>query len=158
MENYDDELLPENFEQIARAYSKTLKNKGFVFVRLEEEEFNLLLSEVFVLICKMQACLKRLKGQLDSRVLDEKLKTSRHMLEEKFGQKNPHEFVCVEDENMAFLSLVAIENTLIIKLMLLSVKSGELELCNHIITAISGVFAESFSCEGFKVKAHREDL
>ena len=52
MENYDDELLPENFEQIAKAYSKTLKNKGFVFVRLEEEEFNLLLCEVFVLIAK----------------------------------------------------------------------------------------------------------
>ena len=151
MENYDDELLPENFEQIAKAYSKTLKNKGFVFVRLEEEEFNLLLSEIFVLIAKMQACLKKLDGRVDSRVLAEKLRAGKSMLEEKFGQKNPHKFVCVEDENMAFLSLVAIENTLIIKLMLLSVKSGELELCNQIITSISGVFAESFSCEGFKV-------
>lgn len=152
MENYNDELLPENFEQIAKAYSKTLKNKGFVFVRLEEEEFNLLLCEVFVLIDKMHACLKRLKSQLDSHFLNEKLTASRKMLEEKFGQKNPHKFVCVEDESMSFLSLVAIENTLILKLMLLSVKSGELELCNHIITAISGVFAESFSTEGFRLE------
>lgn len=155
MENYDDELLPENFEQIAKAYSKTLKNKGFVFVRLEEEEFNLLLCETFVLISKMQACLKKLDGFVDSHVLAEKLHTSKKMLEEKFGQKNPHKFACVEDENMAFLSLVAIENTLIIKLMLLSVKSGELELCNQIITSISSVFAESFSCEGFKVLAEK---
>ncbi len=151
MENYDDELLPENFEQIAKAYSKSLKNKGFVFVRLEEEEFNLLLCEIFVLLAKMQACLKKLDGKVDSRVLAQRLRTSKSMLEEKFGQKNPHKFVCVEDENMAFLSLVAIENTLVLKLMLLSVKSGELELCNQIITAISSVFAESFSCEGFKV-------
>lgn len=152
MERYNDELLPENFEKIAKAYSQTLKNKGFVFVRLEEEEFNLLLCEIFVLISKMEACLKRLKHHIDAKILKEKLNSAHQLLEEKFGNKNPHEFICVEDENMAFLSLVAIENTLIIKLMLLSVKSGELELCNQIITSISGVFAESFSCEGFKVK------
>ena len=33
MENiYDDELMPENFEEIAKAYSQSLKKKGFVFV------------------------------------------------------------------------------------------------------------------------------
>ncbi len=152
MEKYDDELLPESFEQIAKAYSKTLKDKGFVFVRLEEEEFNLLLCEIFVLISKMQACLKKLSRSMDSHVLAEKLRTAKAMLQDKFGQKATHKFVCVEDESGAFLSLVAIENTLIIKLMLLSVKSGELEVCNHAITAISSVFAESFSCEGFRVK------
>ena len=36
MENiYNDELLPEDFEAVARAYSASLKNKGFIFVRLE---------------------------------------------------------------------------------------------------------------------------
>lgn len=148
---YDDELMPDNFEQMAKAYSKSLKNKGFVFVRLEEEEFHLLLSEVFVIISKMQACLNRLKSLLDARVLQEKLCHAKSQLEEKFGAKHSYNFVCIEDENMAFLSLVALENLLIIKLMLLSVKSGELELCNSITTAITGVFAESFPCEGFKV-------
>ena len=53
---------------------------------------------------------------------------------------------------MTFLTLVALENLLIIKLMFLSVKSGELEVCNEVITSVSGVFAESFPCEGFVVE------
>ncbi len=152
MENlYDDELLPENFEQIAKAYSKSLKNKGFVFIRLEEEEFYLLLSEIYVIFAKMKACLFRLKGHLDAKLLNEKIECSIQSLKEKFGNKKTHKFVCIEDENQAFLTLVSLENMLIIKLMLLSIKSGELEVCNNIITAISGVFAESFSCEGFRI-------
>lgn len=151
MENYNDELLPQNFEEIARAYSKTLKNKGFVFVRLEEEEFNLLLSEIFVLIAKMQACLKKLRHRLSAEELEEKLKNAKTGLEQRFGRSSAHAFEYVQDENCAFLTLVAIENTIVIKLMLLSVKSGELELCNQIITSISGVFAECYSTDGFKV-------
>ena len=35
MENiYDDELMPENFEEIAKAYSQSLKKKGFVSTAL----------------------------------------------------------------------------------------------------------------------------
>lgn len=153
MENiYDDELMPSNFEQIAKAYSKSLKNKGFVFVKLEEEEFNLLIGEIFVLIEKMLACLEILDKYLDSSILREKLIASENILAEKFEKKKPHKFLCVENANNSFLSLIAIENMLIIKLMLLSIKSGELEICNDIITDIAGVFAESFSCEGFTLK------
>lgn len=149
---YDDELMPENFEQIAKAYSQSLKNKGFIFIRLEEEEFNLLLSEICVLLNKMLSCLETLKSFLDSSSLQKKINQSLCQLNEKFDIKNPHKFVCVENPNNAFLSLVAIENTLIIKLMLLSVKSGEIELCNEIIANIAGVFSASFSCEGFILK------
>lgn len=151
MERYNDELMPENFEQIAKAYSKMLKNKGFVFVRLEEEEFSLLLSEILIILEKMLACLKRLESFFDSKKLQQKIDFSKKHLEDKFGNKNPHKFVCVENEDLSFLSLIALENTLILKLMILSVKSGEFELCNNIITAISSVFAESFSTEGFKI-------
>ena len=153
MENiYDDELMPSNFEQIAKAYSKSLKNKGFVFVKLEEEEFNLLVGEVFVLIEKMLACLENLDKHLDSAILKEKLVSSEISLAEKFDKKKPHKFNCVENANNSFLSLISIENMLILKLMLLSIKSGELELCNNIITDIASVFADSFSCEGFSLK------
>lgn len=152
MENiYDDEMMPNDFEQIAKAYSKSLKNKGFIFIRLEEEEFNLLVNEILILLAKMQACLKCLENHIESKILRERISHAEEILLEKFDKKKPHKFECVEDENETFLSLVSIENTLIIKLMLLSIKSGELELCNTIITSISSVFAESFSCEGFVV-------
>lgn len=153
MENiYDDELLPSDFEQIAKAYSKSLKNKGFVFVRLEEEEFNLLVGEVLVLMEKMLACLEKLNQHLDSTTLKEKIIHSENLLTEKFDKKKPHSFACVENENNSFLSLISLENLLVIKLMLLSVKSGELEICNSIITEIASIFSESFSCEGFVLK------
>lgn len=150
MENfYDDALLPDNFEQIAKAYSKALKNKGFVFVRLEEEEFHLLLGEIFVLLGKMQACLWRMKKVLDGRKLLDALEEAKHLLSQKFGKTKTDKFRCLETENAAFLALVSLENLLVIKLMLLSVKSGELELCNNIITSVAGIFAESFSTQGF---------
>lgn len=148
---YNDELMPDDFEQIAHAYSKTLKDKGFVFVSLEEEEFELLLSEIHVIIAKMHACLVRLKKTFDCKTLHDRLTHANEQLESKFGKKRPHKFTCVENENMAFLSLIALSSTLSIKLMLLSVKSGEIELCNQIGVSILSVFAESFSCEGFKV-------
>ena len=146
---YNDELLPENFEKIARAYSKSLKDKGFVFVKLQDEEFSLLVGEIMVLIAKMKACLTKLSKHLDSNKLKSRLDEYEDVLQKKFLNKKPHTFRCVENENSAFLSLVSIENILVLKLMSLSVKSGELELCNDIIAGIVGVFAESFSTVGF---------
>lgn len=149
MENiYDDELLPENFEQMAKAYSKSLKNKGFVFIRLEEEEYNLLVGEIFVLLAKMLACLDHLQNEINSDKLRCALEDAQAALCKKFNKK-PYKFRCMEDKNTTFLSLISLENMLIIKLMLLAIKSGELELCNHIITSVTGIFAESFSIEGF---------
>ena len=153
MENiYDDELMPENFEQIAKAYSKSLKKKGFIFIRLDEEEFNLLLGEIYVLIGKMKACLEHLRSHIDGKELKLKLIDAEIALTEKFEHKKPHKFKCVEDKNTTFLSLISLENMLILKLMLLSIKSGELELCNKIITSIAAIFAESFALEGFVVE------
>lgn len=150
---YNDELLPEDFEAVARAYSASLKNKGFIFVRLEEEEYNLLIGEIFVLLAKMKACLERLQNCLESDRLLCRLENAEETLRERFANKKPHKFVCVEDENNTFLSLVSIENMLIIKLMFLATKSGELELCNEITISITSIFAESFSCEGFIVES-----
>lgn len=152
MENlYNDELMPQDFEEIARAYSKHLKKKGFVFIRLEEEEFSLLVDEVLVLLAKMKACLIRLKKQLSSEKLMTRLDSFEERASEKFDNKKPHSFKCVENENQAFLSLVSIENMLIIKLLSLSLKSGEIELCNEIIVGITSIFAESFDIQGFCV-------
>ncbi len=153
MENvYDDELMPENFEQIAKAYSKSMKKKGFIFISLDEEEFNLLLGEVYVIIGKMKACLEHLHSHIDSKELKCKLIDAEIALTEKFEHKKPHKFRCIEDKNTTFLSLISLENMLILKLMLLSVKSSELELCNKIITSMTAIFADSFSLEGFRVE------
>ena len=152
MENlYNDELMPNDFEEMAKAYSKNLKKKGFVFIRLEEEEFSLLVDAVLVLLAKMKASLIRHKNRLKSDKLMNRLEGFEEKLLQKFENKKPHNFKCVENENQAFLGFVSIENMLIIKLLSLSVKSGEIELCNEIIVGITSVFAESFDTQGFCV-------
>lgn len=149
---YNDELMPEDFQQIATAYSKSLKDKGFVFVSLKEEEFRFLVNEVYVILAKMQACLKRMKDFADTHVLQDKICDAQDLLRAKFGGKDSHKFVYTGSADKGFLALVSLENLLLIKLILLAFKSEELELCNQISISIASVFAESFSCEGFDVK------
>ena len=145
---YNDELLPEDFEEMAKAYSANLKNKGFVFVKLFEEEKSLLIGEILVLFAKMKACLHKLQKSIDGKKLFLALQNYEEKICEKF-KKNPHNFVCVENENNAFLSLISAENMLLSKLFFLSCRTDENEFFYEIIFSISAIFSESFSLEGF---------
>ncbi len=152
MENYDDERLADDYENMARAYSKSMKNKGFIFIKLEEEEFSLLLDEILLIFSKIWAAFERLKNLIDCEVL--KKMTSQNIIdfEEKFGIKRKSEFKNIENPTNCFLSLISLENMLTLKLMILSVKSGELEFCQDIITKRTKIYATSFSLEGFVLK------
>ena len=152
MEKYDDEKLLENYEMMARAYSKSLKNKGFVFVRLEEEEFSLLVDEIMVIFCKILASLERLKNSMYCDELKDLTKMNISSFKEKFHTSCCHNFKSVQSPSDCFLTLVALENMLTLKLMILSVKSGELEFCHEIITKRTHVFANSFSTDGFIIE------
>lgn len=149
MEKYNDERMPENFEQMARAYSKSLKNKGFVFIKLEDEEYSLLLDEVAILFCKILAVIDKLKTHFNCEKLKELTIKNQQEFKRKF--KHCHDFCykCVENIDLAFLSLISLENMLTLKLMILAVKSGELEFCHGIITSRTHLYANSFSTEGF---------
>lgn len=148
-EKYNDFLLPEDFEVVAKEYSKKLKNKGFVFIKLQEEEFGFLINEILVLFEKMKACLKRLNLRFDSQKLHSKIDFCQNEICGKYGKIKPHKLKCVASESEAFLSLVSCQNTLTIKSLSLSNKSGDLEFWQNIVFSISKIFAESFLCEGF---------
>ena len=111
-QEYNDSLMPSDFEQMAKAYSKHLKDKGFVFVRLEEEEFNLLLAEIFVLLSKVEACLKRLENQLEDERLETSVCNAKERLQERFGTKKKHSFECVANEKNEFVSKKRRDRTL----------------------------------------------
>ena len=149
MENYDDEKLLENYEAMAKAYSKALKNKGFVFIRLEEEEFSLLVDEIMVIFCKIMASLDRLKDNMYCEEMKDLTMMNINSFREKFHANCCHKFKSVQSSSDCFLTLVALENMLTLKLMILSVKSGELEFCHEIITKRTHIFANSFSIDGF---------
>ena len=147
--SFNDFLLPENFEVMAKEYSKSLKNKGFVFIKLQEEEFEFLIDEILVLFEKMKACLNRLNLRFDSQKLLSKIENCQNSICEKYDKIKPHNLKCVADETSAFLSLVSCQNALTIKTLSLSNKSGDLEFWQKIIFSISQVFAESFLSVGF---------
>ncbi len=146
---YNDSLIPERFEEMAKAYSQSLKKQGFVFVRLEDEEFNLLSNEILIILEKIKACLKKLEKQIDSAQLRKKLDSAQAKLCEKFNIHPSLKFKYSGKENAAFLCLVGLENLLITKLLLLAIKSGELELCHTIISSICNVISQGLNLEGF---------
>lgn len=152
MQEYNDEKLPEDFEQIAKAYSRSLKNKGFVFVKLEEEEFTLLIDEIAVIFEKIFASLKTLSKVCDCQIIGRQTELQFGKFCEKFGYKKRHSFRCIENVDNCFLALVSLENLLNLKLMLLSMKSGELEFCHEIIVTRSRIYADSFPSSGFVVE------
>ena len=147
--SFNDFLLPENFEVMAKEYSQRLKDKGFVFVKLQEEEFEFLIDEILVLFEKMKACLNRLNLRFDSQKLFSKIENCQNLICGKYDKIKPHKLRCVADENSAFFALVSCQNSLTIKTLSLSTKSGDLEFWQKIIFSISQVFSESFLCVGF---------
>ena len=135
---------------MARAYSKSLKNKGFVFIKLEDEEFSMLLDEIVILFNKINACLERLSECVDCHPLKEVTEKNIVSFKQKFNYKHcDRKYRCLTSPSESFLSLISLENTLTLKLMILSVKSGELEFCHEIITSRTRIYADSFSQEGF---------
>ena len=66
--DYNDEAMPslENIEAMAKAYNISLKERGFVFINLEEEGKNLLINEVFDILFKLRASYRFLKNFLSS--------------------------------------------------------------------------------------------
>lgn len=149
MEKYEDEKLLDNYEDMARAYSKSLKNKGFVFIKLEDEEFSMLVDEINIIFAKILATFEKLSSFMDCKVAKDLTEKQISAFNDKFHHRTSVCFNFVQSATSAFLTLISLENTLTLKLMILSVKSGELEFCHEIITARAHVYANSFSLEGF---------
>ena len=65
---YDDFVCPtpDEYEQLARAYSNSLKQKGFVFVRLDSEGTSVLVDEVFEVMLKLRATYRALGNMMGS--------------------------------------------------------------------------------------------
>ena len=145
---YDDEMLPEDFEEIAKAYSQSLKKRGFVFVHLDQEELSFLVDEVLICLAKMKACLKNLV-HIQSVVLQNKLAEIERFCCDKFDNKKPHNFDCVENENQCFLMLVALENFLVVHLLKLCDKKFYPSDFKNMIEDVCLIFAESVDVSGF---------
>ncbi len=118
---------PDEYEVLAKAYSDSLKEKGFVFVRLDNESVNVLVDEVFDLLFKLRASYRSLGSFMGAdRFYDlneEQIEVMRNM----FSYKQNRGFKMSWNKTKCFLNTVSLENRLLIKLFLLAQKSEEYE-------------------------------
>lgn len=121
---YDDEKMPslENIENMAKQYSLSLKEKGFVFVCLDEEGKKILIDEVFDILFKLRASYRALGNFLDSQKILEITENNILSLRNLFEVETNRGFFVTSNQTKCFLNCISMESSLLIKLLLLSQK------------------------------------
>ena len=99
--------------------------RGFVFVNLEEEGKNLLVSEVFDILFKLRASYRYLKNFLGSSKMLTLTDENIDYLRSLFDVEDNRGYYISTNQTKCFLNAIALENLLNIKLLLLSQK------CEH---------------------------
>lgn len=126
---YDDFACPtpDEYEALARAYSNSLKQKGFIFVRLDTEGMNVLIDEVFDLMFKLRASYRMLGQFMGCDKFYALNEEQLELLRDKFNYKQNRGFKMNWNKTKCFLNTISLENRLLIKLFLLAQKSDEFE-------------------------------
>lgn len=121
---YNDEELPtlDSIAEMAKAYSFSLREKVFVFINLEAEGKNLLINEVFDILFKLRSSYRHLGSFLESSVMLSITEKHIDKLREFFDVEENRGFFVTTNQTKCFLNSISLENTLSIKLLLLSQK------------------------------------
>lgn len=125
--NYNDEKLlsPQAYQEMAKAYQKTLQDKGFVFVSLDNSKEEAFLHEVMELFYNIKNNLFALGGFLGTGTLynlNEKEIAKMQSLYNKEFDLPQKSFS--HDKVKSFLSLLSLESKLINKLLSLAENSS----------------------------------
>ena len=132
---YNDEATPSlsHIEDMAKAYNVALKNKGFVFINLEEEGKQLLLEEVLTLLFKLRSSYRTMGNFMNS---NEMLALTEHHIDKLrflFNAELNRGYFVTTHKTKCFLNSIALENMLLLKLLLFSQKC---EFGNEILSII----------------------
>lgn len=121
---YNDDAFPtlSNIEEMAKAYNISLKEKGFVFINLEEEGKNLLIDEIFDLLFKLRSSYRFLGRFMDSNLMLDLTEKHINSLRETFGNENNRGYFVSTNKTKCFLNALSLESMLSLKLLLLSQK------------------------------------
>ena len=122
--DYCDEALPtlDIIEEMAKAYSFSLKEKGFIFVNLDVEGRNLLISEVFDLLFKLRSSYRFLGSFLESSTMLSLTEKHIAKLRDLFDVEENVGYFVTTNQTKCFLNCLSLESALSIKLLLLSQK------------------------------------
>ena len=126
---YNDEALPtlSSIEEMARAYSFSLKQKGFVFINLEAEGKKLLVHEIFEILFKLRASYRALGSFMGANGLLSLTEEHIAKLRNIFDIEENKGYLITTNKTKCFLNTLSLETSLSIKLLLLSQKCDENE-------------------------------
>lgn len=134
--NYNDEELisPSSYQEMAKAYQKSIQNKGFVFVSLDNSKEEAFLHEVMELLFTIKANLFALGGFLGTGALynlnEKEIAKMQSLYSQEFDLPSKS---FSRDKVKCFLSLLGLENKLINKLICLAEQS---QFSNEILDII----------------------
>jgi len=147
---YDDERIstPENFENMARAYLNSLKDQGFMFFRLTDNDYSLLLKEVFEILFKLRSSYRFLNGFLGSdKFLDlteQQIQTLRNL----FSYNKNQGYLVKTNNTKCFLNNIALESKLILKLNQLAQESDFFKELSSLASERLNLLNENYDIEG----------
>lgn len=147
---YNDDRIPtpDSFAQMAKAYSNSLKDQGFVFIKLDCEDYNFLIDEVFEILFKLRSSYRFLKGFMASDkflLLNDKQIDSLRLL---FNYTKNRGFQIKANKTKCFLNTIALENRLILKMNELARKSDYYDQLSSLINSRLLLATENYSIEG----------
>ena len=144
---YDDEKLLslDDYEVMAREYSKALKKSGFVFVKVDDCACEQLVSEIFDILAKIEASLSYL-GKFSN--LDKLARLTREQvatLKILYPECSQHPSFNVRgNKNLIFLNFLSLESELILKLLSLCEQSPFSSQLNPLILSRLNTTKEIF--------------
>ena len=147
---YDDELRPspENFAEMAKAYSDSLKEQGFVFIKLTNEDYNFLIDEVFELLFKLRASYRYLRGFMGCDKFALLNENQIDFLRTLFKYSKNRGFQIRTNKTKCFINTFALESRLILKLNELAQKSEYFQELSTLVNSRLTLAQENYLIEG----------
>ena len=147
---YDDEKLPslEVMPELAKAYSNSLKEQGFVFIKLSNEEYSFLIDEVFDTLFKLRSSYKFLNNFMESKKLYNLNEEQIDILRDLFSYKTNRAFQVKTNRTKCFINTFSLEFKLVLKLNELAYKSEKIEEISKILNKRLQILAENYEIYG----------
>ena len=148
--DYQDDKCPEiqTYEEMAKAYSNSLKDKGFVFIRLDNEDYSFLLNEVFDVLFKLRSSYRFLNGFLGSSDFLSLTEKQIEELRKLFDFKKNHSFQLRTNKTKCLLNTISLEANLLLKLNTLAQKSDYFKELSSIASERLLLLHQNYKIEG----------
>lgn len=148
--DYNDEqiLSCSNYEVMAKAYAKAMKDKGFMFVQVDNEKNRALIDDTFDTLSKIKSCLFFLGGFLGTGKMYSLNERQIKKLEVIFDVNIAHnKYSFRADKTSSLLEFIGHESHLIKNLIELSSQSSFenelLKIVNDRLTLVQEIFSKN---------------